>query len=81
LIISSSWPFVASAFTSGEISPDPGGLPYRFLLKSAIPLGFFLLMLQGLAEFLTNLLFILGHREILPPPDHEIHPLSHRNEE
>ncbi|OQW91272.1 MAG: C4-dicarboxylate ABC transporter permease [Thiotrichaceae bacterium IS1] len=74
LIISSSWPFIASAFTSGETSSDPGGLPYRFLLKSAIPLGFALLMLQGIADFLTNLLYILGYREVLPPPNHEIHP-------
>ncbi len=82
LIISSSWPFVASAFTSAETSPDPGGLPYRFLLKSAIPLGFTLLMLQGIADVLTHLLFIFGYPEVLPTSDdHEVHPLSHYSQE
>lgn len=52
LIIVSSWPFVERAFIIGEGSPDPGGLPYRFLLKAAIPLGFIFLMVQGLATIL-----------------------------
>lgn len=56
LIINSAWPFVKMAFDFAEGSPDPGGLPYRFLLKSAIPLSFFLLMLQGFAEILKRLL-------------------------
>lgn len=41
-----------------EGSPDPGGLPARYLLKSALPLGFFLLALQGVAEVLRNVLFL-----------------------
>lgn len=55
LIIISSAPFVASAFSIGEGSPDPGGLPYRFLLKAAIPVGFSLVLLQGLAHMLRSL--------------------------
>lgn len=55
LIIISSWPFVSQAFIHNEGSPDPGGLPYRWILKSSIPLGFFLLMLQGLADILKNI--------------------------
>jgi len=56
LIIYSSWPFVANSFAISEGSPDAGGLPYRFLLKAAIPLGFALLALQGVA----NLIHALG---------------------
>ena len=52
LIIVSSGPFVGNAFAIGEGSPDPGGLPYRFLLKAAIPVGFALLLLQGIAQML-----------------------------
>ena len=33
-----------------EGSGDPGGLPARYILKAAIPLGFFLLALQGLSR-------------------------------
>lgn len=49
LVIVSSWEFVANSFAIAEGSPDPGGLPYRFLLKAAMPLGFLLLVIQGVA--------------------------------
>ncbi len=55
LILITSWPFVENAFYYNEGSPDPGGLPYRFILKGAILLGFVLIMLQGLAELLKNI--------------------------
>jgi TRAP-type mannitol/chloroaromatic compound transport system permease small subunit len=54
VIISSAWPFISSAYQFNESSPDPGGLPYRFLIKTAIPLGFFLLGLQGIAMVIKN---------------------------
>lgn len=55
LVIISSWQFVFNAYTLNEISPDPGGLPSRWLLKAMIPLGFGLLLLQGIADILINL--------------------------
>lgn len=61
LVIVSSWPFVHDAYVFGEGSPDPGGLPYRFLLKAAIPVGFSLLLIQGLACGLRNLLVLQGY--------------------
>ena len=59
LIIVSSWPFVYQSFIHGEGSPDPGGLPFRWLLKSAIPLGFIMLLLQGLADIFKNLIKVM----------------------
>ena len=56
VVILSSWPFIANSFAYAETSPDPGGLPYRWLIKSAIPTGFFLLLLQALADTLRLLL-------------------------
>ncbi len=41
--------FVKTSYLVGETSPDPGGLPARFILKAAIPIGFFLVLLQGIA--------------------------------
>ena len=38
-----------TSYLVGETSPDPGGLPARFILKAAIPIGFFLVLLQGIA--------------------------------
>ena len=56
LILISAWPFVENAYFYNEGSPDPGGLSYRYLLKASILLAFFMLMLQGLAELLRNIL-------------------------
>ena len=59
LIIYCAWPFVSISFTALENSPDPGGLPYRWILKASIPLAFILLILQGLADILKNLHLIM----------------------
>ncbi len=63
IVIVCSQTFVANAFRIGETSPDPGGLPARWMLKAAIPLGFVLILLQGLAMACRSLLAILGHNE------------------
>lgn len=39
--------FIWSSYLINEGSPDPGGLPTRFLLKTMIPTGFILLLMQG----------------------------------
>lgn len=41
--------YVMQSYHNGEVSPDPGGLPYRYLIKSVIPAGFALIALEGLA--------------------------------
>lgn len=60
LINLTAWPFVLQSYIFLEGSPDPGGLPYRWLLKMSIPIGFSLLLLQGLADAIKNLNIILG---------------------
>ena len=60
MIISTSIPFVHNAWLVMEGSPDPGGIPYRFLLKGCIPVGFVLILLQGLSLGGKSLLTILG---------------------
>jgi len=54
LVIFSSLPFVEFAFNIGEGSSEPGGLPFRFLIKAMIPLSFFLLVLQGICYVIEN---------------------------
>lgn len=56
MIIWTSIPFAYEAFIHAEISPDPGGLTHRWILKAAIPVGFILLALQGLANSITGLI-------------------------
>ena len=60
LVIATSIPFVQSSFLTREGSPDPGGIPYRFLLKSCIPAGFGLLMLQGISMGIKALAVVCG---------------------
>jgi len=50
MIIWFSWDWVIQAFLMAEKSSDPGGLPARWILKGALPLGFAMLLIQGLAE-------------------------------
>lgn len=51
--------YVLNAWSIREASADPGGLSAVYLWKSLIPLMAGLLLLQGLAEILRNLL-VLG---------------------
>jgi TRAP-type mannitol/chloroaromatic compound transport system permease small subunit len=60
LIIMTSMKFVITSWSMMEGSPDPGGVPFRFILKSAIPVGFGLLFLQGASLGIHSLLQILG---------------------
>ena len=54
IIFYTSLPFVADSYSILESSPDPGGLPYRFIIKSIIPIAFFLLMIQGILNAIKN---------------------------
>ncbi len=47
--------FVALSFSQMEGSSNPGGLPYRFIVKALMPLAFILLMLQSLKEVIVSL--------------------------
>ena len=47
--------FVAMSWDTLEGSPDPGGLPARYLIKAFLPLGFFLVALQGMAMTLQGI--------------------------
>lgn len=53
LIIWFSVKYVQQAYVIDEGSPDPGGLPHRYLIKSLIPIGFALLLVQGIAVALA----------------------------
>jgi TRAP-type mannitol/chloroaromatic compound transport system permease small subunit len=60
LVISTSWHFVSNSFSMLEGSPDPGGIPYRFIVKGTMTVGYVLLLLQGLSMGVHALLQILG---------------------
>ena len=59
-----SWPVFVDAYDSHEISTNAGGLiiwPARLML----PVGFFLLVLQGLSELIKRVAFLRG---MIPDP-------------
>ena len=57
------WPFVRNSFRVYEGSPDPGGIPYRFLLKSVIIVGFALLSVQAFSQTIKNFFWAMGWEE------------------
>ena len=59
MIMVLSWPVFALAYTSHEISTNAGGLilwPARLM----VPIGFFLLVLQGVSELIKRVAFLTG---------------------
>jgi len=60
IVITTSIPFVMDSYKIMESSPDPGGLPFRFIIKSCIPIGMFLLLLQAISMLLQSLLIIIN---------------------
>jgi TRAP-type mannitol/chloroaromatic compound transport system permease small subunit len=60
VVFKGAWPYVAISFRIGEGSSDPGGLPYRFVIKSFMLTGFGLLFLQGLSMIAASLLTLAG---------------------
>ncbi|OIP39060.1 MAG: C4-dicarboxylate ABC transporter permease, partial [Desulfobacteraceae bacterium CG2_30_51_40] len=59
MVIITSWKFTHNSWMVFEGSPDPGGIPLRFIIKGAITVGFALLLMQGLALGLRSLTQIM----------------------
>jgi len=55
-------PFVQRSFTLNEISPSPGGLGARWVIKSFIITGFALLLLAAIARLLRVGNYLFRHR-------------------
>jgi TRAP-type mannitol/chloroaromatic compound transport system permease small subunit len=60
LVLYTTWPFVRNSFMVNEGSPDPGGIPARWVIKSMILVGFALLVLQGIAEAIKTFYWARG---------------------
>jgi len=67
-----SWPIFMNAWNSNEISGSAGGL-IRWPARLLVPVGFFLLSLQGLSELIKRIAFLKG---LIPDPleKHEVPP-------
>ncbi|RJR24312.1 MAG: TRAP transporter small permease subunit [Desulfobacteraceae bacterium] len=63
MVIITSWKFTYNSWSVLEGSPDPGGIPLRFIMKGAITVGFALLLIQGVALGLKSLMVIMEKGE------------------
>lgn len=59
-----SWPVFMNAWVSGEMSSNAGGL-IRWPVRLLVPIGFFLLSIQGLSELIKRIAFLSGR---IPDP-------------
>lgn len=55
--------FVKESYELGERSGDPGGLPYRWLIKSVIPFTFFTIFISGVGLILKSVNTLLNHTD------------------
>lgn len=65
--------YVGKSWRILEGSPDSGGIPGVFLLKTLIPLFAGLMLLQGLVEAWRNVLVLTGRLAPKEDDDHEEH--------
>jgi TRAP-type mannitol/chloroaromatic compound transport system permease small subunit len=60
LVILFAIPFVGESWSSAEISPSPGGLPLRWLIKAVLLAGFVLLGLASVSRLLRVCSLLFG---------------------
>jgi TRAP-type mannitol/chloroaromatic compound transport system permease small subunit len=64
IIMTLAWPVFTQSFALTEYSPNAGGL-LRWPVKLMIPVGFFLLGIQGVSEIIKRAAFLMGR---IPDP-------------
>ena len=79
LIMWMSWPVFWNSYVGNEISTNAGGL-IRWPVKLLMPIGFFLLTIQGISELIKRVAFLMDlipdpaakqHSHGAPPPEAE----------
>jgi TRAP-type mannitol/chloroaromatic compound transport system permease small subunit len=63
LVVWFAVPFVISSWQLGEVSAAPGGLPYRWAIKSFLVTAFILLALTGLGRLTRVWVALFGGRQ------------------
>ena len=58
MVIYWSFDYANLSLSVREGSPDPGGLPARYIIKFVVPLGIGLLLLQGISSIISSI-FVL----------------------
>ena len=63
VIIYVSYHYAYESYLINEGSPDPGGLPNRYIIKFAITIGISLLLLQAISTVASSSLILMGTEE------------------
>jgi len=69
MIMALSWPIFVDSFARQEMSLNAGGL-LQWPFKLIVPVGFFLLALQGISEVIKRVGFLMG---LAPDPTLKMH--------
>lgn len=69
IIMVLSWPMVVSSYDIHEMSNNAGGL-LRWPVKLLVPVGFALLVLQGVSELIKRIAFLFG---LIEEPGEKMH--------
>jgi TRAP-type mannitol/chloroaromatic compound transport system permease small subunit len=56
IVVWLSIPYVDQSWSIGEGTANPGGIEYRYIIKSIIPVGFALLFIQSLSQAIRSCL-------------------------
>jgi len=72
LIVYGSYEFVMDSYTTNEISQDPGGLPYRWLIKAMIPFSFIFLIFCAIDFLIHSINVLKGEETPLPIEEDEL---------
>lgn len=70
MVIYWSFDYAQLSYAVKEGSPDPGGLPARYIIKFAVPFGIGLLCLQGVSTVIKSI-FVLNNWEDSSIPDED----------
>ncbi len=62
LILFGSFEYVYDSYSYSEISEDPGGLHFRWLIKAMIPLSFILLIIASVLYINSNIKILKGSK-------------------
>ncbi|MEO1199992.1 MAG: TRAP transporter small permease subunit [Pseudomonadota bacterium] len=60
VIFTYGYEFARNSYNIGEVSSALTGLPYRFIIKSILPIGFVILALAGLSVALKCIVYLFG---------------------
>jgi TRAP-type mannitol/chloroaromatic compound transport system permease small subunit len=72
LVINASYDFVMDAYTTHEVSQDPGGLPYRWIIKAQIPFAFIFLIFCAFNFVIHNINVLRGSEKIAKEEEVEL---------